>query len=186
MHIKCLSIFILFIFVSCAKDAVSEDVQLSDYSVMDNNEVDIEYPPSVIPPNGEYALLSLQPETNWETLDDYYRTVILENRDLSYFDNLQWSCISEMVQDEHFLEEAPIAVKKFYLGEVFARSYINEPKVVLMLIRGAGRDLSSGELMFYGRTVREKNKAFLTTENFESHVTRNVDYYAMLDWMGGI
>lgn len=172
----------------CEDNTVSSDIDSGSYATMDINERETESPPGIIPPENDFFHLSMDTMTTWGDYDMYYRETILVDKSISYFRNLQWSSISEMIQYTDFLDEAEVSVKKYYLEEMFARDFINEPAVAHMLIGSLGisGELSSEKVMFLCGQVIKKNKEHLTPENFTRHYDRHKAYYQMLEFGGGL
>ena len=180
-----LAVCALTFLISCQSDEVTNDISNSEYALMESNNVVMAEHPGVVPTDNELYIISLDPSTTWSTYDDFYQRVVVKGENLTYYDNLQWSCISEMVQFTSFLDEAPVDKKLFYLEEVFKRDYINEPRIATKLLGGAQSELTTEEFMNYAKSVYYINKKHLTAENWKKHLEKHGDTYHMLSFAGG-
>lgn len=123
--------------------------------------------PGTIPMDAGIQDIMLDENSTYRSYDEYYNTLDDRFKGESFLENLKWMTIEHMVLFSDF-ELADESIKRFYIDEIFSRSFINNPAVLLKIFKEA-------------KTLTEKEKAYyafrLITINKE-HLAGNPDYKA--------
>ena len=142
--------------------------------------------PDKIPADLELHNLLSDPQTDWRTLEKYYRATAETHRDQAYFSNFQWAVFQILLRNPTFLREAKPETLRFYEQELFDRSYLNDPSVVAdFLVKLSERKLlSSGEVAAHARSVEQQNRTYLSEANYQNHRTTYSGAYSHLASLG--
>ena len=142
--------------------------------------------PEKIPADLEVHDLLADPQTDWRTLENYYRETAETHRERAYFANLQWAVFQHLLTNPTFLREADPATLRFYEQELFDRSYLNDPSVVATFLEKLSERTvrSPGETAARARAVERQNRIHLSEANFQNHRTAHSGAYSRLTALG--
>jgi len=163
------SLLVAVLLTSCSNDQILEDVAETPYAVVNNGNQGSEDFLGKLPNTGEWASLSTSGTNDWRDFDDFYRKKLTLDTDKHYFNNLQWTCIAQMVKYTNFTQDATPETQQYYLDQILSRNYVNEPEVVALLLNEVKPDIGQKKVASIARRVFELNKDHLSAENWKKH-----------------
>lgn len=101
-------------FVGCQKDAQ----KVTSNNVRANSANSVESAPGVVPSDIGLNEIVLHPSDHtWKDLDQFYRTVVLNHQQDSYFISLKKMTINSLIMQFDLLEKADLKTIEFYIHE---------------------------------------------------------------------